>query len=72
MRLGHRNKNIQRKSIPRRYDAFFALILVGLLVLFTCFVVIKRRANPAPIDGEVAEWRTGGYRDHHLQLRAFQ
>jgi hypothetical protein len=61
--------NAQQKPIPRRYDGFFAMILIAFTLLLFLFVAIKHRINPTqycPIDGQAAEWRTEGYRDHHI------
>ncbi len=69
MRRVKPTRYLQRKPLPRRYDAFFVLILAGFALLFGLFVHIKRWANPTqhcPIDGQAAEWRTEGYRDHHI------
>jgi hypothetical protein len=69
MRRFETTNHVEPKRIPRRYDGLFALILAGFVLLFGLFVLIKHRANPpqhCPIDGQVAEWRTEGYRDHHI------
>jgi hypothetical protein len=61
--------SVQRKPISRRFDVVFSICLASFVLLFGLALIVKHRANPpqrCPIDGQLAEWRNEGYRDHNI------